>query len=148
MSDYFPLNTSFLISMIPVLLTLVTFLAGFIAVMANRRKLGKATGLAAAGTGVLTFGALLNVGWYIVSFNMPVIMRDLEVSYSTISVWYSIAGLCLGAVHLLGFILLLLSVFAGRAATPATPAGTPPIAPGAPYSQYAPPAAPGSPIQG
>ncbi|MEV0273993.1 hypothetical protein AB0H43_34915 [Hamadaea sp. NPDC050747] len=145
MSDYFPLNASFLLSMIPVLLTLVAFLAGFIAVLANRRRLGKAAGLAAAGTGVLALGALLNVVWYVVSYNMPVIMRDLEVSYSTISLWYGIAGLILGALHLLGFVLLLVSVFAGRAA--ATPAATPPAAPGAPYAQYAPPAAPGSPIQ-
>jgi len=141
-SDYVPFNASFLLSMVPVLLTLLAFLAGFIAVLTNRRKLGKATGLAATGTAVLVLSALLNAVWYVVSYNMPRIMHDLEVSYSTISLWYSIAGLILGVLHLLGFVLLLVALFAGRVAAPPTA----PPAPGAPYAPYAPPAAPGSPI--
>ncbi|NUR72412.1 MAG: hypothetical protein HOU81_16475 [Hamadaea sp.] len=135
MSDYIPLNGAFLLSMAPILLTLLAFLAGFGAVLANRRRLGKATGLAAGGTGVLALGALLNVAWYIVSYNLPVIMRDLEISYNEVGLWFGLAGLVLGAIHLLGFVLLLLSVFAGRAAAPVAPAAA------APYAQYTPPTA-------
>jgi hypothetical protein len=134
--EIIPFSATYLLSMAPILLTFLVFLVGFILVLMNRKRLGKATGLAAAGLGVLALGELLTVVWYVVSYNLPRIMAESGLGYHTLSLWYALASLILGLLHLLGFLLLLVSVFAGR--PPAAP--TPPAAPGAPYATS--PAAP------
>jgi hypothetical protein len=138
-SEIVPFNIEFLLSAIPSALILLIFMAGFFAVLANRRRLGKATVPAAFGLALLSLGGLLDLIWVLVSYNLPRIMSDLEVSYSDISWWFTAASLILGLLHLVGVILLIIAVFAGR--PPAAPvAPQPPFAAAAPYAQ--PPASP------
>ena len=139
MSEIVPFNVPFLLSVALDALILLIFMAGFFAVLANRRRLGKSTGPAAIGLVLLSLGGFFDLMWLIVSYNLPRIMSDLEVSYSDISWWFTAASLIIGMLHLVGVILLIVAVFAGR--PPAAPAAQqPPFAPAAPYAP--PPASP------
>ncbi|NUT38293.1 MAG: hypothetical protein HOV79_35050 [Hamadaea sp.] len=124
--------SSWLLAMLPGLLLLLAYLGGFAAALAQRRRLGKAAVPAALGTGILVLGGVVGLAALLFSLNLPQIMRDSAMSYSEISLIFSVVGLLDGLLHLVGVVLLLVAVFAGRtptpSAAPAAPGQFPPAA--------------------